>query len=138
MNIVTLTGRLTQDPQLRYTPKDTAVARFGLAVNSRRNSTEHVDFFDIEAWRGLGVAVAKHIGKGRRVNVVGELRQQRWTDNDGNRRSKVVIVARNIEFLDRPDRDREPDEPTDADVDALAEAFEEGDLAAEPELDEPA
>lgn len=119
MNIVTLTGRLTQDPELRYTPNDTAITTFGLAVNSRRGNNDRVDFFDIEAWRGLGVAATKHIGKGRRVNVVGELRQQRWTDKDDNRRSKVVVVARNIEYLDRPDRDRasddapDPEEPAD-------------------------
>jgi single-strand DNA-binding protein len=124
MNIVTLTGRLTQDPELRYTPNDTAITTFGLAVNSRRGGNDRVDFFDIEAWRGLGVAAAKHIGKGRRVNVVGELRQQRWTDKDDNRRSKVVVVARNIEYLDRPDRDRASADAPDGDTEELADAFD--------------
>jgi single-strand DNA-binding protein len=116
-NVVVLSGRLTRDPEQRYTPSGKSVTSFGLAVNSSFNGNDYVDFFDIEAWNGLGDAVAKHRTKSDQVIVHGELRQQRWTDQGGNKRSKVIIRASRVEFIwnNKTDDQPAPDKTDTAD-----------------------
>jgi single-strand DNA-binding protein len=112
-NVVVLCGRLTRDPELRYTPTGKSVASFSIAVNASFNGKESVSYFDIEAWNGTGEAVVKHQRKGSRVIVHGELRQSRWTDNNGNRRSKVNVRAGRVEFVAWPNRAEPADDDTD-------------------------
>ena len=100
MNTVILTGRLSSDPVLRYTPNAKAVANFSVAVNYR--GSDDADFFDVVAWEKLAEAVADHLAKGRRVLIDGYLSQQKWETPDGEKRSRVQVVARQVEFLDSP------------------------------------
>lgn len=106
LNRVFLMGNLTRDPELRYTPSGTAVASFGLAVN-RRYSTkegdrkEEVDFFDIEVWEKQAEMCNEYLTKGRGVLVEGRLKQDRWEDESGNKRTKYKIVASMVHFLSR-------------------------------------
>ncbi len=102
-NSVTLIGNLTRDPE----PKDVGegrVCKFSLAVNKkfkrrdRDELVEEVSFFDVECWGRLAEVCLEHLGKGDPVFVAGALKQNRW-EKDGNARSRVVIVARTVQFL---------------------------------------
>ena len=98
-NVVELIGNITRDPELRFTPSGAAVANFGLAVNRRwRNQQtneweEQVSFFDVVCWRELAENVTESLTKGSRVMVSGRLDQRSWETQDGEKRSKVEVVA---------------------------------------------
>ncbi|HLU41884.1 MAG TPA: single-stranded DNA-binding protein [Microthrixaceae bacterium] len=98
-NVVELIGNITRDPELRFTPSGAAVANFGLAVNRRwRNQQtneweEATSFFDVVCWRELAENVTESLTKGARVIVSGRLDQRSWETQDGERRSKVEVVA---------------------------------------------
>ncbi len=101
-NNVELIGNITRDPELRFTPSGAAVANFGLAVNRRWQNRqtneweEQVSFFDIVAWRELAENVAESLTKGSRVMVSGRLDQRSWETDNGEKRSKVEVVADEI------------------------------------------
>jgi single-strand DNA-binding protein len=100
-NRVVLAGNLTRDPELRFTNDGIAVCSFGLAVNRVRSRSEEVDFFDISAWRELGETVANYKKKGDPILVEGRLQYRTWEAQDGSKRSKVDVVADNVQFLGR-------------------------------------
>ena len=96
-NTVTVVGNVTRDPELRFTPNGAAVVNFGLAWNRKgQNDEEVVSFFDVTCWSGLAENVAESITKGSRVVVYGRLDQRSWENQDGERRSKVEIVADDV------------------------------------------
>jgi single-strand DNA-binding protein len=101
-NSVTVMGNCTRDPELRFTPSGMAVATFGLAVNRRWQNRqtneweEAVSFFDVTAWQQLAENVAESVFKGTRVIVTGRLDQRSWETQDGDKRSKIEIVADEI------------------------------------------
>lgn len=104
LNKIILIGRLTQDPELRYTPSGNAVASFGLAVErpyTNQAGEREVDFITIIVWRKLAETVANHLQKGRLVAIDGRIQQQRW-EKDGQKYSRLVVVAENVKFLDWP------------------------------------
>jgi len=96
---VTLIGNITRDPELRYTAGGQAIATFGIAVNRRwqnRQSQaweESTSFFDVVCWGDLGTNVSDSLGKGDRVIVSGRLEQRSWETQDGEKRSKIEVVA---------------------------------------------
>ncbi len=101
-NNVTVTGNATREPELRFTPSGQAVANFGVAVNRRWQNRqtqeweEAVSFFDITAWAQLAENVAETVAKGTRVTITGRLDQRSWETQDGDKRSKVEIVADDV------------------------------------------
>ena len=101
-NSVTLVGNCTRDPELRFTSSGQAVATFGLAVNRRWQNRqtneweEAVSFFDVTCWQQMAENVAESITKGSRVVVTGRLDQRSWETQDGEKRSKVEVVADEI------------------------------------------
>lgn len=101
-NTVTITGNATREPELRYTPSGQAVASFGVAVNRRwqNRSTqeweEATSFFDITCWAPLAENVAESVSRGTRVTVTGRLDQRSWETENGDKRSKVEIVADDV------------------------------------------
>ena len=105
LNRVFLIGNLTRDPDLRVTPKGTAVCQFGLAVNRQfKNEAGQVEdeatFVDIEAWGRQGETIAKYVTKGRPIFVEGRLKLDSWDDKtSGQKRSKLKIVLENFQFL---------------------------------------
>jgi single-strand DNA-binding protein len=103
LNHVVLIGRLTRDGELKYTSGGTAVTKFSIAVNRRRkNGDQWVDeanFFDVVLWGKQGEALNQYLVKGKMIGVDGELRQERWTTQQGDNRSRVEIVANNIQLL---------------------------------------
>ena len=102
VNHVILIGRLTRDSELKYTTGGTAVCKFAMAVNKRRKQgeqwVEEANFFDIVLWGSSGESINQYLVKGKQVAVDGELRQNRW-EQDGQSRSKVEIVANNVQLL---------------------------------------
>jgi single-strand DNA-binding protein len=98
-NRVVLAGNLTRDPELRFTGSGIPVCDFGLAVNRVRSKNEEVDFFDITAWRELGETIANYKKKGDPILVEGRLQYRTWEAQDGSKRSKVDVVADNVQFL---------------------------------------
>lgn len=97
VNQVFLIGRLTRDVELRQTPNGKSVASFSLAVD--KQSGDGANFFDVTAWEKLAELVDQYVRKGSKVHVQGTLEQQTW-EQDGNKRSKVIVVARDVTFLD--------------------------------------
>ncbi len=93
-NTITVVGNVTRDPELRFTPAGAAVANFGVAWNLKRQDGEdQVSFFDVTCWRQLAENVAESLTKGMRVVVYGRLEQRSWQTQDGEKRSKVEIIA---------------------------------------------
>ena len=101
-NTVTLVGNVTRDPELRYTPNGQAVATFGLAVNRRWQNRqtndweEQVSFFDVKCWAQMAENVGESVQRGSRVVVSGRLEQRSWETDNGDKRSKVEVVADEI------------------------------------------
>src|SRR6187402_1923046 len=101
-NNVSVVGNCTRDPELRFTPSGQAVASFGLAVNRRWQNRqtneweEAVSFFDVTCWAQLAENVAESVQKGTRVIVTGRLDQRSWETDNGEKRSKVEVVADEI------------------------------------------
>lgn len=105
LNRITLIGRLTRDPELRYTGNGTAIASFTLAVerNYTKNDGERdTDFIKINCWRGLGETVAEHLGQGRLVGVDGSLEINK-SESDGKTYINPEVNADNVQFLDYAD-----------------------------------
>lgn len=102
INRVILVGRLVKDAELKFTSSSTPVTRFSLAVNrSRKNGDqweEEVSYIDIVLWGRSAEAISKYLQKGKQVIVEGELRQNRW-EQDGQQRSKLEVVAGNVQLL---------------------------------------
>ncbi len=104
LNRVTLVGRLTRDPEVRYTSGGMPIVQLGLAVNGRQKDasgqwTEKPNFFDVKLFGERFERLAQHLEKGRRVGVDGRLEWSSW-ETDGQKRSKVEIVANELQFLD--------------------------------------
>src|SRR3954453_7531192 len=99
-NSITVVGNITRDPELRFTTGGRAVASFGIAVNRRYQVNnewqEQTSFFDVVAWAQLGENAAASLAKGARVIVNGRLEQRSWETQDGEKRSKVEIIADEI------------------------------------------
>src|SRR5215207_6157263 len=98
-NRVVLGGNLTRDPELRFTQAGVPVCSFAIAVNRVRSRNEEVDVFDVSAWRELGETIANYKKKGDPVLVEGRLQYRSWKGQDGSKRSKVDVVADNVQFL---------------------------------------
>jgi single-strand DNA-binding protein len=98
-NTTTVTGNLTREPEIRYTREGVASTLLSLAVNRRwenretREWEESTSFFDVVCWRELAENAALSLAKGMRVMVSGRLEQRTWENDEGERRSKVEIVA---------------------------------------------
>lgn len=102
INQVILMGRLTRDPEMRTTTSGKSITSFSLAVD-RGGQSEQADFFDITAWEKLAELVSQYLSKGRRCLVQGRLQQDSWDDKEtGKKRSKIVVVATDVTFLDGP------------------------------------
>ncbi|MDA3962113.1 MAG: single-stranded DNA-binding protein [Planctomycetota bacterium] len=104
-NRVIIAGNLTRDPQVRFFSNERALADIGLAVNRRwrdrdGNQQEETTFVDVECWGRTAELVGQYLAKGRSCLVEGRLKLDQWEDKDGNRRSKLKVVADNVQFLD--------------------------------------
>jgi single-strand DNA-binding protein len=101
MNSVNLIGRLTKDPELRYTPNGNAVCTLRLAVTRRKRNGDDQGavFIDVVSFGTRAEAVAEHMTKGRQVAVSGRLEYQEWKAQDGSPRSRHEVIAEQVQFL---------------------------------------
>lgn len=103
INSVNLIGRLTREAELKYTASGSPVLTFSIAVNESRKVQDEwvkeVSYFDITLWGKLGESLKQYMMKGKQVAVNGKLRQQRWQDNNGDNRSKIVVIALEVQLL---------------------------------------
>ncbi len=108
LNKVLLMGNLTRDPEVRYTPKGTAVAELGIAVNrvysgENGEKREEVTFVDVTVWGRTAENVGEYLKKGRPVFIEGRLQLDSWEDKtSGQKRNKLKVVADNVQFLGSP------------------------------------
>lgn len=102
LNHITIMGRLTKDPELRYTQSQTAVASFTVAVDrdfkNKGTGEKETDFIDCVAWRNTAEFVNKYMSKGILVVVSGKLQIRDWKDKSGNNRKSAEVVADNVYF----------------------------------------
>ena len=107
-NKVILVGNLTRDPELRYTPKGTAIAKIGLAVNrvwtnEAGEKKEEVTFVDVDVFGRTAENVGQYMRKGRPIMIEGRLKLDQWDDKaTGAKRSKLGVVAETVQFLGSP------------------------------------
>ena len=103
LNRVILIGRLTKDPELKFTPSGVAVANFILAVDRRRtaNGDKEADFIPIVVWQKQAENCAEYLGKGSLCAVDGRIQVRTYDDKSGQRRWVTEVVAENVRFLDR-------------------------------------
>ncbi len=133
INRVTITGNLTQDPELRSLPSGTAVCSMRVACNTRRKGAsgeweDKPNYFSVTVWGAQGENCARYLSKGRPVAVDGRLEWREWQTQDGQKRQAVEIVADTVQFLggnDEPRSGREFTPKSDVPVDA-------GDFQATP------
>ena len=104
MNKVILMGRLTRDPEVRYTQtNNTLVASFSLAVNrrfTREGDTQTADFINIVAWGKTGEFCSKYFKKGQQVGIIGRIQTRSWEDNQGQKRYATEVIAEETYFAD--------------------------------------
>lgn len=109
LNQVVIMGRLTRDPELRYTPSNLPVVSFSIAV-TRNYSSEvgetQTDFINVVAWRKTAEFISQWFVKGQMIIVVGSLQSSSWTDKNGNNRTAINVVASEVQFGE-PKRNRE-------------------------------
>ena len=105
LNKVMLMGNLTRDPEIKFTPKGTAIANFGIAVNRTftpegGEKREEVTFIDLEAWGRTAEVIGEYFKKGRPIYVEGRLKLDQWDDKTtGKKMSKLRVVVESFEFL---------------------------------------
>ncbi|WP_027086776.1 single-stranded DNA-binding protein [Cohnella panacarvi] len=108
LNRVILIGRLTKDPELRYTPQGVAVAQFTLAVDrgfSSNREEREADFIPIVVWRQLAETCANYLRKGRLAAVEGRIQVRNYDNNEGRRVYVTEVIADNVRFLESPNRE---------------------------------
>ena len=124
LNHITIMGRLTRDPELRYTQSQTPVASFTLAVDrdfgNRDGGEKQTDFIDCVAWRSTAEFVNKYFQKGSMAVVSGRLQIRDWTDREGGKRRSAEVAVDNIYFGESAKA-----KPAGSPVDAAPPSFEE-------------
>jgi single-strand DNA-binding protein len=111
-NSVTLVGRLTRDPELRYTAKGQAVCSFDIAVNRRyKDSTgtwqDDASFIPIVVWGEAAVRCGERLKKGLPTHVEGRLQSRQWETKEGKKRTSIEVIARRVQFLSKVSGDAE-------------------------------
>jgi len=120
-NIVVQMGRVVADPMIRYTPSGTAVCNFSLANNdmyvSNGEKKESVNYYDCQAWGKLAEVMTEYCKKGQQIIIEGRLKQDRWDDQDGKKRSKIIINIDNFTFVGgKKTESNEPSESYDDEI----------------------
>lgn len=131
-NKITIVGYLGRDPELRYTPQGKAVCNVSVATTERRKNVageyeDHTTWFRVTFWNRQAELANEYLAKGRQVYIEGRLRQEEYTDREGNRRVSLEVTATEMQFLGRRE-DSAP--PASADA-GLAQA-EEAEGVAKP------
>lgn len=97
LNSVNIIGNLTRDPEVTTTAGGLEIGKFSIALNGRKEGD--VSYIDITVFDKLSTLCAKYLKKGSSVGISGSLKQERWKDKEGNGRSKIHVIANNVQFL---------------------------------------
>ena len=111
INTITITGRVTAKPEVKSVKgrkEKTTVAKFNIAANKNEDITF---FFPVVAWGTLAEALEKHVNKGDKITVSGYLAYDEWKNDDGEKRSRIYIVAQSIEFMTKSENGKSKNEP---------------------------
>lgn len=120
MNTANILGRLTRDPEVRHSSGGMPIVNFSVAVN---HGKEKVSFFDVKAFGERFEKLAPYLEKGKQVGISGDLEQERW-ETDGQKRSKVIIVMRNLTFVSEGQADGAERTQAPRDEDVPSDKFE--------------
>ena len=118
MNNVTLLGRLTRDPECRYTQSQKAFCRFTVAVDrgkDRDGNDKGADFIPVVVWDRQAETCEKYLSKGRQVAIEGRIQTGSYTKEDGTKVYTTDVIANRVEIIDWPDKDENPPEQVVAD-----------------------
>lgn len=131
-SLAVIVGRLTRDPELKYTKDGIPYARLSVAVNRPGKSDDGaakttVSFIDVTVWRRMAELCTQFLKKGRTVLVVGAIKQSRWKAPDGSGRSRTEVIADRVQFLDR--REEGPAAGAETDPEVEHEAAGQEDVA---------
>lgn len=104
LNRVFIMGNLTRDPEMRYTPSNTAIVQIGIAINrtwknQAGEKQEEVTFIDAEAWQKTAETINQYFQKGDPIFIEGRLKLDQWEDKEGQKRSKIKVVIENFQFI---------------------------------------
>lgn len=116
LNRIVLIGRLTRDPELRYTPAGVAVTQFTLAVDrpfTNQQGSREADFINIVTWRQLAENCANYLRKGRLAAVDGRLQIRSYDNNEGRKVYVTEVIADNVRFLESGNNNQRDDHPPD-------------------------
>jgi single-strand DNA-binding protein len=145
LNLVAITGRLAADPELHSTGNGTDVTTLRIAVGRMKRQGEQragADFVDVVVWGEQAKHAGRYLAKGRRVAIKGRLQQRTWTTPEGGKRSRLQVVADQVQFLDYKDRTGDdsqvPDEPEPEVASEAAVAPAPSPAPAEPAPEAPA
>lgn len=111
MNKVILTGRLTAEPELKYTSNDKAYTRFTLAVNrnfKKENGESEADFISVIAWEKRAETICKYVKKGNKIGIDGRIQTGSYDKEDGNRGYLTDVIVNGLEFLESKSKDDRP------------------------------
>ena len=125
MNTITVVGRLTQAPVLKTVTvrgDERQVCELSIASN-RAGRSDDVDFFNVAIWGARGEAAYKHLVKGQLISITGSMRQDRWTDDNGTKRSRFILVASDTEWLNKPRGANNGSDDTTGQPNDVEEAF---------------
>lgn len=112
MNKVILIGRLTKDPEIRYTQNNTPVCNFTLAVDRRFSKDKQADFISCQAWQKTAEFISKYFQKGSMIAVVGSIQTRTWEDSEGKKRYITEVIADEAYFTGSKSK-TETDKATD-------------------------
>ncbi len=130
INRVVLTGNLTRDPEVRRTQSGMAIMSFGLAVNDRRKNSQtgewedYANFIDCTMFGTRAEAVSNYLSKGSKIGLEGKLRWSQW-ERDGQKRSKLEVIADEIEFLSPKKQQQQPNYVADAEFQEVTSVYDE-------------
>lgn len=117
LNVVVLSGNITDDLEVEHTDSGTARLNFTLAINQYYNGEQHTTFVPITAWKGTAEAVANNLSKGSPIELTGRINVYNYKDKEGNSRTFTSVVARNVNFLPSGGGDGQVEKPEEVEDD---------------------
>lgn len=113
LNQIVIHGRLTAQPELKYTQSDVPYCKFTIAVDRayKQGENKQTDFFSVTAWRGLAEMISKYFPKGKEILLTGQMQSQKWQDKDGNNRISWEVLASTVDFCGSKSDSKQPNQP---------------------------
>lgn len=136
-NLVVLTGRMTDTPELKTTQSGVSVTTFSIAVNRpyRKDKEQETDFINIVAWRNTAEFICRYFTKGSLIGIEGAIQTRRYQDKNGNNRTAFEVVASNVDFVMPKSSAVRSEDTNTNDYPPEAQSFSEGNTEDFEQLD---